>query len=199
MNRCFVFDLDGTLTHDELLPRVAETLNLRREIMLLTQLTISGQLKFEESFRLRFAILKSAPISVVRRAIADVAMAEQILHFIRTHQEQCFIITGNLDVWIQDLIDKAGCPVFCSESIVQDDHVVSLSRVMHKGNPVLALREKFDHIIAVGDGANDVPMFDAADIGIAYGGVHDPARELIEIADYVVYDENALCRLLNTL
>lgn len=42
-------------------------------------------------------------------------------------------------------------------------------------------------------------MFEAADISIAYGGTHKPIQSLITVADYVVYEEDSLCRLLNML
>jgi hydroxymethylpyrimidine pyrophosphatase-like HAD family hydrolase len=51
-------------------------------------------------------------------------------------------------------------------------------------------------VIAIGEGFNDIPMFEAADIKIAFGGVHNPVAEIVELADYVVYGENSLCRLL---
>jgi hypothetical protein len=42
-------------------------------------------------------------------------------------------------------------------------------------------------------------MFEAADVGVAFGGVHPPVVEVVEQSNYVVYGGEALCRLLNTL
>ena len=46
---------------------------------------------------------------------------------------------------------------------------------------------------------NDVPMFEAADLRAAYGGVHVPNRVLTGLSDFVVHEGEALCRLLNML
>lgn len=196
---CFAFDLDGTITSAELLPLIARELDLEREIRLLTDLTISGAVPFEDSFRLRFAILRSAPLVRVQAAVADVALDHAILNFIGARPDQCFVVTGNVDLWIQPLIDRLPCEVWCSRGVVQDGMAAGLESVMHKGASVLELRKRFSRIVAIGDGANDVSMFEAADLGIAYGGIHAPASVLIDVADFVVYESTSLCRLLNTL
>lgn len=61
------------------------------------------------------------------------------------------------------------------------------------------LRGEFERIVAVGEGMNDVPMFEAADLRVAYGGVHVPNRVLTGLSDFVVHEGEALCRLLNML
>ena len=45
----------------------------------------------------------------------------------------------------------------------------------------------------------DVLMFQESDVSIAFGGVHEPIETLMKVSDYLVYDEDSLCRLLNTL
>ncbi len=53
--------------------------------------------------------------------------------------------------------------------------------------------------VAIGDGNNDVELLKQASISIAYGGVHDPAPSLLEVAHYAVYSEERLCSLLKQL
>ncbi len=199
MKTCFVFDLDGTISRTELLPAIAQSLNLEREITLLTQLTLSGAIPFEDSFTLRFAILKAARISEVRRSIEKIELDENLLNFIQQRRNNSYIITGNLDLWIEPLIARVGCEAFTSRGKREGDRVTELVEVLHKGDPVLGLRQTYDRIVAIGDSANDIPMFDAADIGIAFGGIHNPAATLTEVSDYVVFDSGSLCQLLITL
>ena len=59
--------------------------------------------------------------------------------------------------------------------------------------------ERFGRVAAIGDGYNDVPMFDAADVGIAFNGVHPSPDALVSAADYVALNGRGLCRLLDTL
>ena len=74
-----------------------------------------------------------------------------------------------------------------------------LTKILDKGATVRELKKNCDKIIAVGESFNDVPMFKAADISIAFGGVHKPVDAAIAVADYFVSDGGALCRLLKIL
>jgi len=199
MTTAFAFDLDGTLTCEELLPVIAEELSLGREMATLTRLTLSGAIEFEESFRLRCAILRAVPISRVRAIVAEVALSPAMEGFIRRRPRECFIVTGNLDVWVRPIIDRLGCQAFTSVGRSEGDRLIGVDAVLCKSTPIAELRSRFDRVVAIGDSVNDIPMFELADIGIAHGGVHEPADALIEVADYATYREEALCRLLSTL
>ena len=54
-------------------------------------------------------------------------------------------------------------------------------------------------VLAVEESFNDVPMFEEADVSIAYGGVHKPVSTAISKSNYVVSNAGALCRLLKIL
>lgn len=196
---CFAFDLDGTVTKQELLPLIAGALNLEKEMRLLTTLTINGMIPFEDSFRLRCACLKTAPISEIRNIVEEVELDQEVVTFIQENRERCAIVTGNLDVWIAPLAEKLGCMCFSSTAIVHNGQLSEVGSVLRKNHPVLELKKTFKRVVAVGDGVNDMPMFDAADVRIAYGGVHLPAKQLVQMADYVTFSGSALCRMLNTL
>jgi phosphoserine phosphatase len=199
MSTCFVFDLDGTVTTEEILPILATELALEEELRLLTNLTLSGAIPFESSFRLRFALLKSIHPEVIRSLVLQVPLNPDIAAFIQQNRERCFIATGNLNVWIRPITEKLGCRAFTS--IAQEDEKGQLSNleILRKNSAVQALRKEFDKIVVIGESVNDLPMFEAADIGIAFGQVHQPVPEIIQTSSYVCYEGKALCRLLNTL
>lgn len=199
MRTGFAFDLDGTLTREELLPLIARSAGLDEEIGLLTRLTIDGTIPFAASFRLRFAVLKSLPFAEVQAATSQVELDPGLAAFVRARPDQCRVVTGNIPQWIAPLVERLGCDLHSSEVCASDTHPLKLTRIINKADAILAMRSEFDRVVAVGDGANDAAMFDAADISIAYGGVHEPAASLLEVADYVVYESSSLCRLLDTL
>lgn len=199
MGTAFLFDLDGTVSQCELLPIIAKSIGLEREFATLTALTIDGTIPFEDSFRLRFAMLRNIAVDQVRRAIGGVELDVDILDFIAANRGRCHIVTGNLRAWIADLAARIGCEVYANDAEMRDGSLVKLKPLMRKSQPVFELKKRYGRIVAIGDGANDVPMFEAADISIAYGGVHSPYKGLLDIADYAVFDSRALCRLLNTL
>ncbi|MEY3122008.1 MAG: hypothetical protein RI993_833 [Pseudomonadota bacterium] len=199
MNTCFAFDLDGTVTQQELLPLIASALDLEKEMRLLTKLTINGVIPFEDSFRLRCACLKSVPIDEVCSIIEEVALDDDVAVFIKNHPLQCAIVTGNLDVWVAPLVKKLGCLSYSSTAAIKDGQLRNVVSVLRKSHPILDLKKSFDRVVAIGDGINDMPMFDASDIRIAFGGVHQPAKQLVEMADFVSFSGRSLCRMLNTL
>ncbi len=196
----FCFDLDGTVTRLEVLPVIAAELGLAEEIGFLTQMTIRGQIPFEMSFRLRCRLLAEIEVDTVARIVEQVPLEERIADFIRAHREQCYVVTGNLDVWVRRLAASLGCRMFSSRAETRaDGRLGALTQVLRKSSAIRELRGQYDRVVCIGEGFNDLPMFEEADLGVAYGGVHPPAREVIDNAAYVVGEGETLCRLLHTL
>ena len=196
MRQMFAFDLDGTVTSREALPLLAEEVGLSEEMGILTRMAMDGAISFEQSFRLRFHILRGIPIPRAQEIMAGLPLDPFIEGFIREHGEYCAIVTANLDVWIRPVIERLGCICISSESGRDDDGGLTLRRILNKGEALRELRREAERIVAIGDGANDIPMFEEADVAIAYGGVHTPAPAVAAAADCVVSDGEELCRLL---
>jgi len=194
------FDLDGTVTRLEVLPLIAAEVGIAEEIGLLTQMTIRGQIPFEMSFRLRCRLLADIEVDTVAGIVEAVPVDEEIVAFIREHRDRCYVVTGNLDVWVSRLVARLGCAAYTSLAETKPNGKLgSLTHVLRKSSPIRELRSRYDRVVCIGEGFNDLPMFEEADVGVAYGGVHPPAREVIENADYIVGKGSSLCRLLSTL
>ena len=192
----FVFDLDGTITKVETLPLLAAELGLADEMKILTDLTLSGQIPFDKSFRLRYLVLRNLPLKKIQDIMATIELDEEISAFIAEHKKNCAVVTGNLDCWIEPLADKIGCEIFSSTSELDDKNSPVLKKILDKGAVVRELKKTCDKVVAIGESFNDIPMFEAADVSIAFGGVHKPVDAAISVANYVVFDSGALCRLL---
>ena len=197
--KIYCFDLDGTITSQEILPLIASELDLYEEISTLTQATISGLIPFESSFKLRCKLLSDIPISQIQKITKKVKLNKSIQNFIIKNKENCFIITGNIYEWIEPIIHKLGCKVFCSKAKFKDNKLEKLVEIIAKEKIINKLKKKNNTIISIGDGMGDVTMFQRADISIAFGGVHEPIQTLVKNSDYITYDGDSLCRLLNTL
>lgn len=177
----FVFDLDSTVTKAELLPEIAKAVGMDIDMARLTQQALDGEVPFEASFRQRFDLLKRTPLETVWQVADRVEIDEHIGKFIKEHREQCVIATGNADLWVKPITDKLGCRVFASHAEADERGVPQLISVLYKGDMMRALRAELApgaKIIAVGDSSNDIPMFEAADFSIAYGGVNEPTDEV---------------------
>lgn len=200
MNIAFCFDLDGTVTKQEILPLIAKELDLHEEISLLTQLTLDGLIPFQNSFKLRVKLLSTIPINIVSKIVEKVLIDEHILDFINKNRENCYIVTGNLDVWIKDLIEsRIQCKFFSSEAENKGNQLIGVKKVLDKATSIKELRMKYDNIVAIGDSMNDCSMFEKADIGIAYGGTHNPVNSLVKLSNFVTFDAQSLVKILQNL
>jgi phosphoserine phosphatase len=190
----FLFDLDGTITRHEILPIIAREIGLEREIAELTARTMAGELPFESSLRSRVEILSSVPVSEVRAIVAAVEVDPVIEGFLAENRDRCTIVTGNLDVWIAELVARLGADCRSSVASVEGDYITGLESVMDKAT----VAQEFEGAIcAIGDGSNDLGIMAAAELSVAYGGVHAPAAALFDVATHVVYDPRRLCALLS--
>lgn len=195
----YCFDLDGTLSAMEILPAIAAEIGFSEEVETLTRVTMDGHLSFAQSLRLRALLLGAVPIERVHRVVADLPLDEHLEQFVTEHADSCFVVTGNLGVWLTPMLDRLACPMVASIASHRDGHL-RVDHVLDKGDFVRGLPSRgFDRVIAVGDGANDVPMLREATYGVAFGGVHSPTRSAVEAADYVVHEGRDLCRLLAEL
>ena len=194
----FAFDLDGTVTKAEILPALAREAGVFDEIFRLTAMTLRGEIPFEASFRTRFNLLRCLPVADAQRVTAAIPLDPHITAFIVENRDCCAIVTGNLDCWIAPLVETLGCAVYCSRSECVDGEL-ALASVLDKGAVVRNIAGTGQRVIAIGDAANDIPMFMAADFGIAYGGVGEPAPGLLAAAHRVERDALSLCRLLRTI
>ena len=194
----FVFDLDSTLTKQEILPEIAKYLNKHEEISKITEETMLGKLSFEESFRKRVDILKTIPIKKVREIIAKIEFNEALVDFIRENIDRCIIVTGNLDIWISELMETLGFEniYYSSNAKYNGDLLDGISKVIKKEEILESIPED---IVAIGDGSNDIGMVKKAQIGIGFGGVRPIAPGLLDVCDYAFYKEERLCQFLKQL
>ncbi|MFC4848196.1 HAD family phosphatase [Hephaestia sp. GCM10023244] len=199
MRTAFCFDLDGTVTRTEILPCIASELGISDEMETLTRATMDGHIDFIPSFRLRCLILGAIPPERIRAIVDAVPLNEDIFSFIRRNNADCFLVTGNLNIWIDGIAEECGATLYSSTASF-DDGKLSLGTILDKGDAVADIRSRgYDRVVAIGDGANDMPMFRAADVSVAFGGVHAPSHAAISAADYVIHEGVALCSLLEAL
>ena len=198
-NRVFLFDLDATVTKEEILPALAEQAGLLEEMQEMTEKTMRGEIPFQSSFLARVEMLKTIRVSRVAEIVEKTPLNEELVQFIHAHASRCYIVTGNIDVWIEELIKRIGLPMshcYCSSASVSDDYIVSVNSVVDKEKIV---KQFVVPVVAVGDGSNDAEMVRLADVGIGYGGVRPVAYSLMCNATHVICDEHRLCSFLHTL
>lgn len=197
----FLVDLDGTLTRSELLPLIAKQFNLEKKIAALTYQCVWGKIPFEEGFLQRVELLKTIPISHIKEIVNTVPLNESLVNFMQKQVDSCYIVTGNLDVWIKPLCQKLKIPSFTSIATHKNNFIQGIKSILNKRQVIEQLKKKFSnkHFVAIGEGHNDAGMMEMADISIAYGAVHTPANSVMENASHVIFDERILCNFLKQL
>jgi HAD superfamily phosphoserine phosphatase-like hydrolase len=195
----FIFDLDGTITSKETLPLISKHFGIEREIDELTKETIKGNIPFIESFIRRVHVLGKLPINEINDLLATVPLYPKVLDFIRANNANCVIATGNLGCWIDKLIRKIGCVCYNSEGLIQNNKIVKLTHILRKENIVRQYRNAGDEVVFIGNGNNSMEAMRIANISVASGLTHKPAKSVLSITNYLIFNESALCRLLNQL
>lgn len=192
----FFFDLDGTVTRKEILPEIGRAVGMYDQIAELTRQTIQGEIPFHESFLRRVKMFANVPISTVRAVIRDIPLHTEVVDFIQKNSHRCYLATGNLDVWISELCERIGIRSFTSIAKTQNDYITGVQHVFDKSTVASLVPGPY---VAIGEGNNDAAMIGKANIGIAFGAVHSPAKTVMEEASHAIYDETSLCRFLKRL
>lgn len=195
----FIFDLDGTISTQETLPIISGHFGIEEQIHELTEETVKGNIPFIESFIRRIHILGALPVDEVNALLANVPLYPLVVEFIRQHKENCIVATGNLGCWISGLMRRIDCRCFHSDAIVENNRVMRLHTILKKENVVSMYQGTGHKIVFIGDGNNDLEAMRLADVAVASGLTHPPARSILAVADYLAHTEQSLCRLLRQL
>ncbi len=195
----FLFDLDGTITKEETLPIIAEHFHIEEEIDKLTKETLDGNIPFVESFIRRVHTLGRLPVDEIKDVLSKVGINDKIVDFIRVNKDKCVIVTGNIYEWVSGILSKIGCDYHTSSAIITDNRVEKLTHILKKETVVNDFINRGEKVVFIGDSNNDAEAMRAANVSIGCGIIHQPANSVFSVADYLVYSEDSLCRLLNQL
>lgn len=194
----FLFDLDSTISKKEILPTISKTIGKEKEMRELTEATMRGEIPFKSSFLNRVELLSSVDVSIVNNIVSEIPINEEIAKFIMEHKERCYVLTGNLDVWISGLMKKLGLKnhVYCSKAHVTNDKIDQVISVVDKE---LMTKQFVQPMVVIGDGDNDSGMAKFANIAIGFGGVRDIAPSLLQNIDFAFYDDKRCAEFLRSL
>jgi len=198
-NIAFCFDLSGTITKEEIIPLLGKQIGIYEEVQLLTEATSNGEIPPLKSFLLRLNMIKDFDLYKIQELIANIEINSKIFEFIELNSEKCFIITSSLDIWLDGFVDRFNCKFFTSKAEISGGKILGVKNILNKANAINSIKSDFDEIIAIGSDMGDVEMFQAADRSIAFLKTKKPVQSLIEESEFVTFNEDGLCNVLNTL
>lgn len=194
----FLFDLDSTISKQEILPTISKRIGKENEMRELTEATMKGEIPFKSSFLNRVELLGAVDVSEVNKLVSEIPLNTEIANFIFENKDRCYVLTGNLDVWISGLMDRLGLNnhVYCSKANVKNDRISQVISVVDKE---LMVKQFVQPIVVIGDGDNDAGMARHANIAIGFGGVREIAPSLLTNIDFAFYDDKRCAQFLKTL
>lgn len=179
--RLVCFDMDSTLIEAEVIDELAKAAGVGDEVIAITEQAMRGEIDFTESFSRRLALLKGLDASVLQSIADSLPITEGVETLITTLKRYGFktaILSGGFDYFGRYLQDKLGFDYVYTNTLEVEDGKVT-GRVagqvvdgQRKADLLeeIAAKEGIDlqQVIAVGDGANDLPMLSKAGLGIAF-------------------------------
>lgn len=181
MRHLICFDMDSTLIETEVIDELAIRAGVGDEVKAITESAMRGEIDFTESFRRRCALLKGLDVSVMQEIAENLPITEGADRLMRVLKKVGFkiaILSGGFTYFGNYLKQKFGIDyVYANELEVIDGKLTGryLGEVVDGKRKAELLRliaqvENVDirQTVAVGDGANDLPMISIAGLGIAF-------------------------------
>lgn len=181
MRRLICFDMDSTLIETEVIDELAIKAGVGDKVKAITESAMRGEIDFNESFKQRVALLKGLDESVMKEIAENLPITEgvdRLMYVLKKYGYKIAILSGGFTYFGHYLQKKYGIDyVYANELEIVDGKLTGrhLGEIVDGKRKAELLRliaqvEKVDiaQTIAVGDGANDLPMLGIAGLGIAY-------------------------------
>lgn len=181
MRRLICFDMDSTLIETEVIDELAMRAGVGDEVKAITESAMRGEIDFSTSFKKRCALLKGLDVSVMQEIAENLPItegADRLMRILKKVGFKIAILSGGFTYFGNYLKQKFGIDyVYANELEVVDGkltgrHVGEIVDGKRKAEllRLIAQVENVDlrQTVAVGDGANDLPMISIAGLGIAF-------------------------------
>ncbi len=179
--RLVCFDMDSTLIQTEVIDELAAAAGVGERVAAITEQAMRGELDFSESFRRRMALLEGMPEDVLADIAARLPItdgAERLIGTLKALGYRVAILSGGFTYFAEHLQRRLGVDdVHANRLEFEDGRLTGkvTGPIVDGTRKAELLREiaasegiRLEQVIAVGDGANDLPMLSIAGLGIAF-------------------------------
>jgi phosphoserine phosphatase len=179
--RLFAFDMDSTLIQGEVIDELAKMAGVGDRVARITEAAMRGEVSFDESFTRRVALLRGLPAERVYSLLNAIPLAtgaDRLMRTLRLLGYKTAILSGGFTFFARHLQQTLGIDYVHANDLEIADGIVTgriLPPIINGDRKASLLGEiarregiSLDQVVAVGDGANDIPMLKLAGMGIAY-------------------------------
>lgn len=182
LKRLLVADMDSTIIGCECLDEIADYAGLKAEISAVTARAMAGEIPFEQALRARVALLAGLEVGALQRTYDERVRlnpgAATLARTMTTLGARCLLVSGGFDFFTARVAAAAGFSADRANRLIDDGARLTgqvALPILGREAKLAALTEEaaglgleLSQTIAVGDGANDLAMIEAAGLGVAY-------------------------------
>jgi phosphoserine phosphatase len=180
-----IADMESTIIEQEMLDELADLIGLRDKVATITRRAMNGELDFTSALRERVALLDGQPASMldeVAKRITYSAGAKELVATMKANGAQCWLVSGGFTCFVEPVAKALGFDRFYANTLLVDGDTITgfvADPILDKNSKQQFLEQACDELnlspedsVAVGDGANDIPMLETCagggGLGVAY-------------------------------
>jgi phosphoserine phosphatase len=174
--------MDSTIIGCECLDELADFAGVKAQVSAITERAMRGEIGFEGALRERVAMLKGLPLEALARTYAERVRlnpgARTLVRTMAAHGARCVLVSGGFDFFTSRVAEAAGFHLDRSNRLIEADGALTgevADPILGREAKLATLKDEaralgvdLAETLAVGDGANDLAMIQAAGLGVAY-------------------------------
>jgi len=179
--KMLIADMDSTIINQECIDELADAIGIKAKVSGITERAMNGELDFKEALRERVMLLKGLKESLLEGVYAErITLAHGAKKLVKTmakHDAHCRLVSGGFTFFTSRIAQEAGFHANEANTLIFNDGALTGEvgePILDKESKLKSLRETAaslgitaEDVLAIGDGANDLPMLKAAGLGVA--------------------------------
>jgi phosphoserine phosphatase len=196
--KLLISDMDSTVIDQECIDELGEAIGVGSRIREITAAGINGDISFSDALRRRMALMKGMERSLLESVYQDRITlkpgARTLVQTMRRHGAFCILVSGGFSFFTRRIAERIGFNDHRGNQLAFEDGKLTgqvLEPILGRSAKLNTLTELCDErglelseVLAVGDGANDIKMIEAAGLGVAFHGSDSLKRHASACIDH---------------